>query len=107
VVESRPSGFGEEKDLGWEPVQGTELAAHTSFTAPGIVYWMGSVKWPIPNLPTDREYRLSLREYEQYQTDPDVADSITSTAASGKAIKNRLVYADVFPLELPIGGISG
>jgi hypothetical protein len=106
-IEWRPLGYGDEKDLGWEPLQVTELAAHTSFTSPGIVYWMGSVKWPIPNLPTDREYQLAIREYETYQTDRDVAEGLTSSPTGPKPLKNRLVYVDVFPLTLGIGSISG
>jgi hypothetical protein len=45
-----------------------------------------------------------LREYEFYRTDTDVADQQAGTVAG--LTKRRLVYADVFPLSVPITSLT-
>jgi hypothetical protein len=101
-IESRPIGSSE--DLGWGTLQTVVLAPHTSFSTADIVYWMGTVSWPLRNLPANSEFRLAIREYELYLTDSDVADDGASTVAN--RTKSRLVYVDVFPLTRD-GSLSG
>jgi hypothetical protein len=101
-VESRP--LGSSGDLGWAPLHSLALAAHTSSLSPGFVYWKGRVIWPRRNLPASSEFRLVLREYEIYSTDTGVADQQAGTVAGHT--KRRLVYADIFPLTVPIGSLT-
>jgi hypothetical protein len=70
------------------------------------VYWKGSVRWPRRDLPTNREYRLALYEYEIWETDEDVAENNVTTTAAVVPMRRRLVYVDYWPLDVgPI--ISG
>jgi hypothetical protein len=103
-LEWRP--VGSHGDLGWEGVDnGIDLASYTSLLSTNV-YWKGSVRWPRRDLPTNREYRLALYEYEVWQTDYDVAENNVTTSAAVVPMRRRLVYADFWSLDVgPI--ISG
>lgn len=103
-IEWRP--IGSHGDLGWEGVDtGVELASYTSLLSTNV-YWKGSVRWPRRDLPTNREYRLALYEYEIWETDEDVAENNVTSTSAVVPMRRRLVYVDFWPLDVgPI--ISG
>jgi len=100
-VEWRAKGLS--GDLGWEPLDGgVRLASHTSFFSSDMVTWKGVVRWPRRGTPSNRQYRLVLREFEIFQTDSDVAESLPVNNPTGVPIRSRLVYVDIFPLADPL-----
>jgi hypothetical protein len=99
MIEWRPAGS--TSDLAWQTLDGISLSAYTTIIPNGFVTWQGTLRWPRPGLPTDREYRLVLRELEIYQTDTDVAESLNVTDPTGVPVRSRLVYIDVYPLAAP------
>jgi len=90
---------GAQGDLGWESVDnGVDLAAFTSLLSTSV-YWKGSVRWPRMDLPTNRQYRLALYEYEIWETDGDVAENNVTTSVAVVPMRRRLVYVDFWPLD--------
>ena len=86
-------------DLGWEDETAeVTLPSHTKFAAPnGFVVWKGAVGVPAtyPSLGT---HRVMIREYEVFETDPEVSESIPSGTVGVAYARRRLVYADAFEL---------
>jgi hypothetical protein len=104
TIEWRPDGS--QSDVAWQTLDGTTLASYTALFSSAIVYWKGTVRWPRPGLPTDREYRLVLRELELYQTDGDVAESLNVADPTRTAVRSRVVYVDIYPLVVPPGSTT-
>ncbi len=93
-------GKGGTGDLGWEPLDGgVRLSPFTEFFGGSdFVFWKGVVRWPRPGTPQNRDYRLVLREMEIFETDSDVAETLPVSNPTGKPVRSRLVYLDIFPL---------
>lgn len=87
-------------DLGWNTVGSpVYLQPYTSPTAPDTVSFRGDV--PLPStLGDSAEYRLSIEEYEVFETDGDVMEKDLPIDVSGDlAYRSRLVYFDALPLS--------
>jgi hypothetical protein len=88
---------GADADLGWLAV-GDEIRLEA--TLPGgvaDVRWSGSV--PIPAKPQGAQQRIAVREYEIFESDPQVADATLIRGAGSefpqaRTVRYRLVYAD-------------
>ena len=46
-----------------------------------------------------KQYRLVIKEFEIFETDPEVSESVPVFNPGGIPLRKRLVYADRFELE--------
>jgi hypothetical protein len=87
-----------KEPLGWQPVGGELTLQSYTLARQPEVFWRGPLQW------TDRnpsfKYRLVIREFELYYTDPEVAVAgLPVFNPEGRPIGERLVHLDTIPLK--------
>ncbi len=100
-IERRPriASTAPKNPVDWKQV-GDELTlpSYSSKLAPAEVFWSRDVPWA--DRDTAYEYRLVVREYEIYFTDPEVAGTIDQPIGFiPVSAAQRLVHLDTIPLR--------
>jgi hypothetical protein len=90
---------GTPGDLGWERDSDDFTLDSYTFSMSPEVFWKGSLRRLLPTKGPANEYRLVIREFEVYDTDPLVAERIPGLSnPAQRSLGERLVYLDIFPL---------
>jgi hypothetical protein len=102
-VEQRDASWGADAELGWKHVSSHRIDRVNATNA-----WAGLIK--LPSAGSGAQYRLVVKEYEQFYSDPTGADRLMSLGAKDSktamgetegirlSLDRRIVYADILPL---------
>lgn len=86
-------------ELGWtQETAEIALPSHTETgSLTGTVVWKASLTMP-STYPSQGTHRVMIREYEVFETDSEVGETLPSGTSYAPYARRRLVYADAFEL---------